>query len=158
MSDDRCAVYLYPWRILEHNCGKSSSHCFSVLWPWTCPLTLIIIPLGYNEPKIYSTSFREWSIKKKKKKVCEIILKAVKYCGDQNNFRKAGGRNFQERTSNFSLDVHTNISQSFCKLFALCPFLTIALWGYVVALIPVLQIRKLRLREFQEPTQSQTAS
>ena len=75
----------------------------------------------------YVLPVSESGASKKKKKVCEIILKAVKYCGDQNNFRKAGGRNFQERTSNFSLDVHTNISQSFCKLFALCPFLTIAL-------------------------------
>ena len=31
MSDGKCAVYLCPWSILEHSCGRSSSHCFSVL-------------------------------------------------------------------------------------------------------------------------------
>lgn len=154
MTDVLCtSVRGVSWSITVANRHLS----FSVLWPWTCPLTLIVIPLGYNEPKICSTSFREWSIKKKKN-VCEIILKAVRYCGDQNKLqesrRKKRTRNFQERSSNFSLDVYINISQSFCELYTLRPFLTVALWGGVV----VLQMRKLRLREIQEKSCAKSAS
>ena len=152
MSDDRCAVYLCPWSILEHNCGRSSSQ-------FLCFVTLnMSINIDRHAPWVQWAQNMFYQFQRvehqKKKNVCEIILKAVKYCGDQNKLqesrRKKRTRNFQERTSNFSLDVYINILQSFCELYTLCQFLTIALWGDVVVLIPVSQMRKLRLREIQE--------